>query len=151
VSDVVTTGSIRKGRLDLRNRKAFNASLKRMRDGEVLVTVEKIKAARSQQQSRWYWGVIVELLSEHTGYSPDEIHEVLKAKFLPKKLAVSDGNGEIVDEFVIGGSSARLDKNEFSEFCESIRRWAAEDLGVVIPDPDAGALWPGAKRQKGAA
>ena len=72
---------------------------------------------------------------------PDEIHEVLKAKFIPKRLAIADGNGEIRDELVIGGSSAKLNKLEFGEFCESARRWAAEDLGVVIPDPETGHLW----------
>ncbi len=110
--------------------------LSRWRDGDVVVSIAPRRATRSQQQNRWYWGVVVEMLSDHTGYTPDEIHDVLKAKFLPKRLAVSDGNGEIRGEFVIGGSSRQLDKNEFAEFCESVRRWAAEDLGVVIPDPE---------------
>ena len=148
--DVVTTGSIKAGRLVMRNRKAVHAALKRMRDGEVTVTIERARAARSLQQSRWYWGVIVDLLSEHTGFTPDEMHEVLKAKFLPKKLSVADQNGEIQGEFVIGGSTTKLGKNDFSDYCEAIRRWAAEELGVVIPDPDTGALWSGAKPQKGA-
>lgn len=118
-----------------------------MRDGEVLVAVTRRKASRSQQQNRWYWGVIVELLSEHTGYTPDEVHEVLKAKFLPKRVALADGNGEVKGEFVIGGTTTTLDKLAFGEFCEAIRTWAADELGVVIPDPDAGAMWPGARPQ----
>jgi hypothetical protein len=141
VSEIVATGLIRKGRLEIRQRQRFAESLKRMRDGEVLVTVQRVRAARSLQQSRWYWGVIVEAISEHTGYTPDEIHDVLKAKFLPKRLAVTDGNGEVKGEFVIGGTTTTLDKLEFGEYCESIRRWAAEDLGIVIPDPETGHLW----------
>lgn len=148
MSAIEATALVRNGRLELRNKREFQARLRRMKDGAVRVTVERIQATRSIQQSRWYWGVIVDLLSEHTGYTPDEIHDVLKAKFLPKKLAVTDSNGEIKGEFVIGGTTTRLNKNEFGEFCESIRRWAAEELGVVIPDPDAGALWPGAKPQR---
>lgn len=144
---IETTGTVRKGRLEIRRRKDFAAGLKRMRDGEVAVTVMPLKASRSGQQNRWYWGVIVELLSEHTGYTPDEVHEVLKAKFLPKRLAVADGNGAIRGEFVIGGTTTKLDKIAFGEFCEAVRRWAAEDLGVVIPDPETAALWPGARPQ----
>lgn len=145
MSEIVTTGYVRSGRLDIRRKKDMQAALQRMHDCEVLITITPRKAARSQPQNRWYWGVIVELISEHTGYTPDEIHEVLKAKFLPKRLAVSDDNGEIKGEFVIGGTTTRLNKIEFGEYCESIRRWAAEDLGVVIPDPETGRLWPAHK------
>ena len=141
MGEIVTTGHVRAGRLEIRRRKDLRDALGRMRDGEVLITISPKRAARSLQQNRWYWGVIVELLSDHTGYTPDEIHEVLKAKFIPKRLALADGNGEIRDELVIGGSSAKLNKIEFGEFCESVRRWAAEDLGVVIPDPETGHLW----------
>jgi hypothetical protein len=141
MTEVVTTGAIRKGRLEVRNRKSFAAAIKRMRDGEVDITVSRHAATRSQQQNRFYWGVIVDLLSDHTGYTPDEVHELLKARFIPKKLAVCDGNGEIVGEYVIGGTTTKMNKIEFGEYVESIRRWAAEELGVVIPDPDTGHLW----------
>jgi len=78
----------------------------------------------------------VELVSEHTGYTPDEVHELAKQMFIPKRLAVADGNGEIRGEYVIGGTTTTLNTIEFGEFVESFRRWAAQDLDVVIPDPD---------------
>ena len=140
--DVVVTGYVRRGHLEIRRRKDLSATLTRMRDGEVLITITPIKATRSQLQNRYYWGVIVELLSEHTGYTPDEIHELLKAKFIPKRLALADLNGVITSEYVIGASTTKLDTQEFSDYCESIRRWAADTLGVYIPDPDTSALWP---------
>ena len=37
---------------------------------------------RSNQQSRYYWGIVVQILSEHTGFTKDEVHELLKRKFL---------------------------------------------------------------------
>jgi hypothetical protein len=36
---------------------------------------------------------------------------------------------------VIGKSTTKLNKVEFGEFCESVRRWAAESLSIDIPDP----------------
>jgi hypothetical protein len=125
----------------VRNLKDMQQAVKRMRDGEVRISIERKTATRSHQQNRWYWGVIVELLSEHTGYTPDEIHEVLKAKFIPKRIAFADGNGEVKGEFVVGGTTVRLDKNEFSAYCRDIQQWAADELGVVIPDPETGRLW----------
>jgi hypothetical protein len=146
--EIVTTGFVRRGRLEMRNRKTVTAQLRRMKDCEVVITIESRKAARSQLQNRYYWGVVVDLISQHTGYSPEELHELLKAKFLPKKLAVCNGIGEIQGEFVIGGSTTKLNKIEFGEYMDAIKQWAAESLDVVIPDPDTGAMWPGAKPQR---
>jgi hypothetical protein len=131
---VSTPAEIRKGKLCVKNAGEFSARLGRFRDGAVQVTVERKFATRSMQQNRWYWGQVVGLVADHTGYTPDEIHEIYKAKFIPKAMALADGNGEIVDEVVLGGSTTRMDTVQFSDFCERIREWAAT-LGVVIPDP----------------
>lgn len=56
--------------------------------------------------------------------------------FLPKKLAICDGNGEVKGEVVIGGTTTSLNRIEFGEFVDRFRQWAAEELSVVIPDPD---------------
>jgi hypothetical protein len=133
--EYVTTGHVEGGKLEIRNRAQLSQALRGMKDGEVLIRIERLRATRSQRQNAWYWGVIVQMLADHTGYTPDEMHEVLKAKFIPKRFAVADGNGEIRDELVIGGSSAALNTVEFGEYCEAIRQWAAENLSVVIPDP----------------
>lgn len=135
MKELVTTARLTNGRLRVRNWTAIADALRPLRDRELLIRIEPIRAARSHQQNNWYWGCLVQLVAEHTGYTPDEIHELYKAKFIPKRLAVADGNGEVQGEFVIGGSTTKLDTLEFSEFCESIRQWAADELGVVIPDP----------------
>ena len=138
-TDIVASGQIRAGKLFVRNRRAFDLQIAQMREGtEVEVSVTRRRATRSLQQNKFLWGVVYEYLSAHTGYTADEIHDICKAKFLPKRLAVCDGNGEVVDEFVIGGSTRPLNKIEFSEYVESIRRWAAADLDCNIPDPNEG-------------
>lgn len=132
---IVLPARLEDGRLVL-DKQRLSAALQARRDGPLVVTIERKHATRSLAQSAYYWSVVVKLLSEHTGYDPDEIHDVLKAKFLPKALALTDGNGEIKDELVIGGTTTRLNKIEFGEFMERVRQWAAEDLQVFIPDPD---------------
>ena len=47
-----------------------------------------------------------------------------------------DGNGEIRDEFVIGGSTRKMNTIQFGEFMEDCRRFAAETLDCFIPDPN---------------
>lgn len=134
---VIGAGSIKGGRLFIRNRAAFDEGVSTLKDGcEVEIAVTLLRATRSIQRNRWYWGVCVALLSEHTGYSADEIHDILKAKFIPKSLAVLDGNGTVVDAFVIGGSTRQMSVPEFERYCTDIQQWAAEKLAVDIPDPD---------------
>jgi hypothetical protein len=132
---VSTLGEIRRGKLCVKSAQVFSSALARFKDGPVEIKVERKHATRSGQQNRWYWSCVVGLVAEHTGYTPDEIHDIYKAKFIPKELAIADGNGEVVMEVVIGGSSAKLDTAQFSDYCERIREWAAT-LGVVIPDPN---------------
>lgn len=136
-SDVTAFGTITDGRLYIRNRREFDQQIRQLREGcEVEIEVTRRRATRSQSQNRYYWGVVVHLISEYTGFAPDDMHELLKAKFIPKRLAVCDGNGEVCHEFVLGGSTRKMNKIEFGEYMETIRQWAAESLNVVIPDPD---------------
>jgi hypothetical protein len=46
---------------------------------EVVIRPYKKNRSRSQNNTMWMW---YEDLSEHTGYTPEELHEVLKAEFL---------------------------------------------------------------------
>lgn len=80
---------------------------------------------RSEQQNRYYWGVVVDLLAAHTGYTSDEMHEALKMKFLRITLPNLPDTVQ---------STARLTKDQFSEYIEKIQKWAATEMGCMIPD-----------------
>lgn len=136
LAEYVTSGSVTAGKLLVRNRKAFTTAMATFPDGEVLVTIERARATRSLEQNAWYFGVILKVLSEHTGYGVDELHEYCKQRFNPKRLALVDAHGEIVDSQAIGQSTTKLNKVTFGEYCEQIRQWAASELGCAIPDPD---------------
>lgn len=142
VSDEVSAlAQIRNRRLFIEDRRRFDEAVGRLDDRyDYEIAVRRLYANRSQQQNKFYWAVVVELLSEHTGYTPDEVHEFLKMQFIPKRLAVADDNGEVKGEFVIGGSTRKMSTAEFGKYIDSIREWAAMELGVVIPDPDGVGL-----------
>ncbi len=135
---VTASGHIKNGRLLIRDRKAFDACVAGLRDGwEVEIEISRLRATRSGQSNRFYWGVVLKTISDHTGYSAEEVHDLMKAKFLPKHLAFTDGNGEVVEQFVLGGSTRKLDTGEFSEYMNKIIEWAAgEPLCLYIPDSE---------------
>lgn len=138
---VETTGRMTLGKLGMRNRARFLLELSRMRDGEVEVVVSRKHAIRTLRANNYYWGVIVEVLSEHTGYTPDEIHDYCKRHFLPREharddLVIINTNGEQVETFCQGAlTTTRLNKVDFYEFCERIRVWAEQDVLLLIPTP----------------
>lgn len=135
--EVIATAQVKKGKLYIRDRETFDEAIKRLDDRWMLeVSVKRLRATRSQKQNRYWWGVCIHLVSEHTGYQPEEIHEIAKQMFLPKRLCFSDGNGEVVGEFVMGGSTRTLKTDEFAEFVERFKQWAAETLQIAIPDAD---------------
>lgn len=102
----------------------------------VTVTIERQHATRSLEANSYYFGCVLKLLSEHTGYTVDELHEWAKARFIPKHVALCDQNGEVRDDIVVGGTTTKLDKVQFYEYIEQIRQFASETLDVNIPDPD---------------
>jgi hypothetical protein len=111
--------------------------LKMWKDCECIVRVERAHATRSSQANRYWWGVCVALVSEHTGYTPEEVHDLAKQMFLPKHLAVTGKNGEMLGDFVIGGTTSSLNSVEFGEFVSKFKQWALEKLDVVIPEADS--------------
>lgn len=117
------------------DKRMFQRLAAQLKDGEYELFVQRFRATRSLQANRYYFGVVLSALADHTGYTPDELHELMKMKFLPKHLALTDGNGDIKGEFVMGGSTRKLKVSEFFEFVEQVRRFAAEELNVYTPDP----------------
>ena len=124
------------GRLHLDNRPAFDQATAGRKGKRVVLSLSEEKRNRSQRQNAYWWGVCVHLVSEHTGYEPEEVHEIAKKMFLPKRLTVRRKNGRLCGRFTIGGSTTKLKVDEMQEFIDRYKRWAAQELGVVIPDPD---------------
>lgn len=89
---------------------------------------------RSNPQNRYYWGVCIALLSEHTGYTTDEIHEVLKHKFLKRVLRMLNLKQKNVEEVSITESTSNLDTIQFEEYLSQVRIWASQ-LGCYLPEP----------------
>jgi hypothetical protein len=86
---------------------------------------------RSGQQNKYYHGIVVKILSDETGFTPDEMHETLKYKFLRYSKALPNG-----EEVQIIMSTTDLDTKEFEEYLEQIKRFAIQELDVYIPDPN---------------
>jgi hypothetical protein len=88
------------------------------------------KKSKSKEQRGYYWGVVLPLISDHTGYERHEIHELNKEYFL--KVWVRFPNGTEKEKIL---STEDLDASDTERFYEEVRRyWGSQ--GVPIPKPN---------------
>jgi hypothetical protein len=72
---------------------------------------------RSNPQNRYLHGVLLPVLSTHTGYDQDEMKAVIKWKFKVQHTSA-------------------LSTIEFEKFLSDVREWASRDLGCYLPCPN---------------
>ena len=121
----IFTGSVDNGGLKFDRRSSVDEYIGTLIGQRVEVIIRKPRTKRSDVQNSYYWGVVIELLSKELGYDKDELHEILKYKFLQ-----SNAMGMPYIK-----STTKLSTGEFEEYLSKIKRWAAESLHIVIPDP----------------
>lgn len=114
------------------------------RGHRIEVKVRRLRKRRSTNQNRYYWGVLIpavlaafveagnDLQSGNQAHH-ELVHEFLKNKFLDNGIEVHDADGTL---HKTPPSTTRLTTTEQEDYHESIRRFAAEYLGTVIPLPN---------------
>ena len=88
------------------------------------VEVKPFAFNRSTEQNKMYWALIAELGS-FLGYEEQEMHELMKYKFLSYKQEM------LGDELVVIPSTSKLTIKEFVEYLSKVERFASE-LGFQL-------------------
>jgi hypothetical protein len=109
----------------------YDHVLQSLEGQNVHIAIGKVKGLRTEQQMRYYFGVVIKLIADHTGHDSDYIHEFLKDKFAPRQTRRVHGEIRIV----AGCTHSLFKENFFADYVDHIRRWASETLELVIPDP----------------
>lgn len=130
-------GKVNDGVLKISKRLDFDNDVKQFEGYSVVIKVERYKATRSQQQNRYYWGVVVGLIRERLkelghDVSISDTHEFLKGRFNGKELIDMNG-GEVLK---VGQSTSALNKSEFGQYIDKIVQFSAESLDLIIPQPN---------------
>ena len=107
-------------------------------DGLFHIEVKKIRKPRTNDQNGWLWGCIYPMLLDallEAGWeftTVEQVHEFFKS-IIAKESVVNRHTGEIVE---FPSSTATMDTVQFSTYCEKLREYGREFLGIEIPDPD---------------
>jgi len=99
---------------------------------DIEIIIRKKTKQRTNEQNRLFWSYM-NILGFDLGYTKDEMHDLVCAKFLAPVEMVIEQTGEVI-------SSTRgtkdLTTKEFTTLIEDILDWATEDLGSNLPLPN---------------
>ena len=103
-------------------------------ENNYLVEVKKKRDTRSNNQNRYYWKCIVQELADSLGYFPDEMHTILRSKFLSEYEMLEINNRKIGINKI--GSTSDLNTKAFEVYTDQIRIWALTELGIRLLIPN---------------
>ena len=123
---MIILGRIKDGHIQVQ--RFFKKDLVRC-DGKE-VEIRPVENDRTTRQNNYLWGVVYKLASEHTGFTPLEVHEVFKRRFLTYEKSYQDKLYEFTK------STTELTTREFADYVDEVRRYCEAELGLLIPDPE---------------
>lgn len=131
----VGTIKLDNGQLKLVNKAEMLKFAQSLNCNEFTFTLEKKRNKRSNEQNKYYWGVVVPLvklgLTELGNLVDTEsTHDFIKSEFNYKDVVNKD-TGEVKK---LPNSTTQLTKSEFSEMIERVKQWSAEWCNIYIPD-----------------
>lgn len=106
-------------------------------DGTYRIDVKMVRRRRTLDQNAWLWGGIYPLLRialNAQGWefvNDEQVHEFFKAQMAADQV-INKHTGEVIE---IPRSTREMDTLTFSTYCDKLRDYGREYLGVEIPDP----------------
>lgn len=124
--EYINSGTVLKGRFIASNIEKFKQSFSKFEGKECEVIVRSKKKKRSNKQNRYMWGVVYKLYAEYLGYTSDDIHNLLRIKFLPV----------FIGDEKLPGSTSKLNKKEMEEYLTKCRNYGNSEFSLNIPLPN---------------
>lgn len=122
----VFRATVTKCRLDIHDPAKYAVYLAGLEGQQVELTVKRPEKKRSNAENRYYHGVMIPILADFFGYTPEETHEAVKLQFLVDRTK----------DFPTIRSTKQLSTVEFEKLMTDIRQWAATEYGIYIPLPN---------------
>jgi len=139
-----TYGQIKDGQLRIFKRKELDEIIRNTPDCHIVITFEKKRKKRSDNENRYYWGVVINDFVngylETTGdkITPEQAHEILKLKCNYTEI-INKKTGEVLQ---VPQTTTDLSTTKFEEYLEDCRRFIFEWFGITVLLPnEQGELW----------
>lgn len=123
-------GIIKNHKLILNNKEQFNKQLIELEGKDVVIKIVERNNKRTNDQNSLFWNWI-KILSDYTGYTKEEMKEMVSYKFLKRERVDNEG----YTETYLQGTST-LSKKEFNEFMNDVSRWSNTTFNISLPSND---------------
>lgn len=135
IYEIIT--NVKNGNL-VRNRNLIKEAISAFENKEIVIRIERKKKRRSNPQNAFYWGVCLPLMQQALKESGNlmiinDVHELLKLRFLKETILTNEQTGEIVERIK---STTELTTSGFMDYISEITIFASEYFGVQIPQPN---------------
>ena len=108
-------GKVKEKRLEFNSRYEYERTIARYDGLDIEIVIRPLAAKKTSAQDAYYRGVVCKILSDHTGYTRREIHDLLKTEM------------EI-------DTTTTLSRQEYSEYIAAVIRWSATTYDLYIPN-----------------
>jgi len=122
-------GKINSGTFIPESQEKYHLWLSSLEGKDVELTVNRLTRERTNQQNRLLW-FYIRLISAETGYTEDEVLDLMKSIFLKEFKDVGHKRYTVVK------STSSLTTVEFSRFIEQVKEWAAKEISLYLPEPE---------------
>ena len=109
-------GKVEGGRLQV-DFNRLSRLIERFNGKEIELTISENIGFRRIEQNKYYWGIVLKAIADHSGNTGETIHKYFK------------------DKFNQGETTTKLNVKEFTEYINNITLWALEQ-GIEIPTID---------------
>ena len=86
---------------------------------DIVITIEENKEKRTAEQNDRLWHLYTSI-GNHLGYTPDEMHTLMRFKFL---RSAREKDGEVIE---VIKSTTKLSVKDMSDYQTSIEIWAGQ-------------------------
>ena len=122
------TGKIIKGKIVWDNKTKLVDYIQGIEDGTNLsIEITETPDKRTNKQNKLWWSWM-KIISNELGYTKNEVHEILKYKFLLREEIIEGETNQYIK------STATLTKQEFNKLTQDVFFWSNDTLNINLPN-----------------
>ena len=114
---------------DIQDKNDLYSELKR-RQLPYNVKVDSIFQKRTNEQNRYYYGIVVKVLAEEIGYYAFEMHQLLLRMF----AKIGEDEDEYGHKYDITESTSGMDTMRMEKYMNDIKVFFLTEFKILVPD-----------------